>query len=245
MLEKIYNELDREHDREALMLQRERHESEAKELHISQRKANVFCKLNMQKQATLDREALLKGSRQEPSRSGVNTRRLGARLRGAGTSSGSGGSGGKDTTLNTATQLTESLRHTSQMMSNQLQQSMNAIQTLSESSATVKSTRNEYEGLTGLLSDSNKILTKLKRREFTDRILIYLGVAFFCLTVLYIVRKRLFYSSASSENSGITGYFWGSSSTTGVQGNPQSVAEKGGRTSFFNSFGYDDDGFAH
>ncbi len=49
--------------------------------------------------------------------------------------------------------------------------------------------------MSGHISNSRKLITKYGRREFTDKLLIFLALVFFFATVLYIMKKRLFYGS--------------------------------------------------
>ena len=63
------------------------------------------------------------------------------------------------------------------------------------SSRVVGDTEEELKGMGGHIQSSHKLLTKYSRREWTDRLLILLALAFFFATVLYIVKKRLFPSA--------------------------------------------------
>ena len=63
------------------------------------------------------------------------------------------------------------------------------------SSRTVGDTEEELRGMGGHIQSSHKLLTKYGRREWTDRLLILLALAFFFASVLYIVKKRLFPST--------------------------------------------------
>ncbi len=56
-------------------------------------------------------------------------------------------------------------------------------------------THEEFKTMTGHIQNSRKLLTKYSRREFTDKLLIFLALVFFFATVLYIIKKRLFYST--------------------------------------------------
>lgn len=60
------------------------------------------------------------------------------------------------------------------------------------SSRVVGETEEELRSMGGHIQSSHKLLTKYGRREWTDRLLILLALAFFFATVLYIVKKRLF-----------------------------------------------------
>jgi len=62
----------------------------------------------------------------------------------------------------------------------------------------VGDTEEELKSMGGHIQSSHKLLTKYGRREWTDRLLILLALAFFFASVLYIVNKRLF--PASEDN---------------------------------------------
>ena len=47
------------------------------------------------------------------------------------------------------------------------------------------------EAIEANVSVSHRLITKLNRREVTDKLLILLGLVFFFGVVLYILRKRL------------------------------------------------------
>ncbi|XP_020897034.1 vesicle transport protein SEC20 [Exaiptasia diaphana] len=59
------------------------------------------------------------------------------------------------------------------------------------SSATVTDTQEEYKGLSGVIQTSKNLLNKYNRREVTDRLLVVFGLILFAVTVLYIVKKRV------------------------------------------------------
>jgi len=69
------------------------------------------------------------------------------------------------------------------------------------SSRTVGDTEDELKNMGGHIQSSHKLLTKYGRREWTDRLLILLALAFFFASVLYIVKKRLF--PASDDDSAV------------------------------------------
>ena len=64
------------------------------------------------------------------------------------------------------------------------------------SSKNITETNEEFKTMSGHIQHSRKLLTKYSRREFTDKLLIFLALVFFFATVLYIVKKRLFTSDA-------------------------------------------------
>lgn len=60
------------------------------------------------------------------------------------------------------------------------------------SSRTIQETNEEFKTMTGTIQLGRKLITKYNRRELTDKLLIFLALALFLATVLYILKKRLF-----------------------------------------------------
>lgn len=60
------------------------------------------------------------------------------------------------------------------------------------SSRTVQETNEEFKNMTGTIHLGRKLILKYNRRELTDKLLIFLALALFFATVLYILKKRLF-----------------------------------------------------
>lgn len=60
------------------------------------------------------------------------------------------------------------------------------------SSRTVQETNDEFKSMTGTIHLGRKLILKYNRRELTDKLLIFLALALFLATVLYIVKKRIF-----------------------------------------------------
>ncbi|KAI4813829.1 hypothetical protein KUCAC02_003051 [Chaenocephalus aceratus] len=60
------------------------------------------------------------------------------------------------------------------------------------SSRTVLETNEEFKSMTGTIHFGRKLILKYNRRELTDKLLIFLALALFFATVLYILKKRLF-----------------------------------------------------
>uniref|UniRef100_A0A3Q3W6I7 Sec20 C-terminal domain-containing protein n=1 Tax=Mola mola TaxID=94237 RepID=A0A3Q3W6I7_MOLML len=63
---------------------------------------------------------------------------------------------------------------------------------LATSSRTIQETNDEFKNMTGTIQLGRKLITKYNRRELTDKLLIFLALALFLATVLYILKKRLF-----------------------------------------------------
>uniref|UniRef100_A0A452QFI6 BCL2 interacting protein 1 n=1 Tax=Ursus americanus TaxID=9643 RepID=A0A452QFI6_URSAM len=98
----------------------------------------------------------------------------------------------KESLAQTSSGITESLMGISRMMSQQVQQSEEAMQTLANSSRTILDANEEFKSMSGTIQLGRKLITKYNRRELTDKLLIFLALALFLATVLYIVKKRLF-----------------------------------------------------
>lgn len=60
------------------------------------------------------------------------------------------------------------------------------------SSRTILEANEEFKSMSGTIQLGRKLITKYNRRELTDKLLIFLALALFLATVLYILKKRLF-----------------------------------------------------
>ncbi|XP_071614621.1 vesicle transport protein SEC20 isoform X2 [Heliangelus exortis] len=98
----------------------------------------------------------------------------------------------KESLAESASNITESLMGISRMMSQQVQQSEETVQTLANSSRTILEANEEFKSMSGTIQLGRKLITKYNRRELTDKLLIFLALALFLATVLYILKKRLF-----------------------------------------------------
>jgi len=90
-----------------------------------------------------------------------------------------------------ASDVTDNLLSITKMMDDTVKQSMNALETIEMSSKTIKDTDKELKDQSGLIQTSNRLLTKLSRRECTDKIVIFLALLLFFGTVLYILYRRI------------------------------------------------------
>ncbi|XP_056667563.1 vesicle transport protein SEC20 isoform X3 [Monodelphis domestica] len=98
----------------------------------------------------------------------------------------------KESLAQTSSSITESLMGISRMMSQQVRQSEEAMQILANSSRTILDANEEFKSMSGTIQLGRKLITKYNRRELTDKLLIFLALALFLATVLYILKKRLF-----------------------------------------------------
>ncbi|KAJ3310800.1 hypothetical protein HDV04_004665 [Boothiomyces sp. JEL0838] len=87
----------------------------------------------------------------------------------------------------------QTLQETVGLLQNAIDQSNHQNQVLQESSGILKSTDFKYDGISGYMQISKSILNDLKKKDKTDLILLFTGLAVFIFTCCYIVIKRLFW----------------------------------------------------
>ncbi|XP_008277781.1 vesicle transport protein SEC20 [Stegastes partitus] len=165
--EQMAMEQDRESDKQALLSQVEGHKKQMLSNQTAWRKANLASKLSID---NMEKQALLSGSD-----SAVRQRKM-----------------TKEGLAQTTSDITENLMNISRMMAQQVQQSEETITSLATSSRTIQETNEEFKTMTGTIQLGRKLITKYNRRELTDKLLIFLALALFLATVLYILKKRLF-----------------------------------------------------
>lgn len=166
-LEQMSKEQDKETDRLAILRETESQRKQMLSNQTAWRKANLACKLSID---NVERDELFHGGE-----TSVRSRKA-----------------TKESLVQSSSDITESLMSISRMMSNQVQQSEDTIGTLATSSRTVLETNEEFKSMTGTIHLGRKLILKYNRRELTDKLLIFLAVALFLATVLYILKKRLF-----------------------------------------------------
>ncbi|CAK8671380.1 vesicle transport protein SEC20-like [Clavelina lepadiformis] len=170
-LEDISNEVDNERLRMDL---KQLVENQTRQLQYTQatlRKANLSCKLSIDNR---EKDALL-GSRE------IRAQEIRHRQENSNKS-----------LAQTGSEITENLLSITRMMDNTVKQSSATLQTLVTSSKSISDTNEELKDQSGLIHTGHRLLTKYNRREFTDKILIFLAMALFFATVLYILKRRLF-----------------------------------------------------
>uniref|UniRef100_A0A2K6C398 BCL2 interacting protein 1 n=1 Tax=Macaca nemestrina TaxID=9545 RepID=A0A2K6C398_MACNE len=165
-LEQLAKEQDKESEKQLLLQEVENHKKQMLSNQTSWRKANLTCKIAID---NLEKAELLQG---------------GDLLRQRKTT--------KESLAQTSSTITESLMGISRMMAQQVQQSEEAMQSLVTSSRTILDANEEFKSMSGTIQLGRKLITKYNRRELTDKLLIFLALALFLATVLYIVKKRLF-----------------------------------------------------
>ncbi|KAK6317485.1 hypothetical protein J4Q44_G00128850 [Coregonus suidteri] len=166
-MEQMAKEQDKETDKQAILSETESHRRQMLSNQTAWRKANLACKLSID---NLEKDELLYGGD-----STVRQRKA-----------------TKESLVQTSSDITESLMSISRMMAQSVSQSEETIGTLATSSRTVLETDEEFKAMTGTIHLGRKLISKYNRRELTDKLLIFLAVALFLATVLYILKKRLF-----------------------------------------------------
>ncbi|KAG9490691.1 vesicle transport protein SEC20 [Eleutherodactylus coqui] len=165
-LEQMAKEQDKESDKQALLKEMECHKKQMLSNQTVWRKANLSCKMAIDNS---EKDELLDG--------GDATRQRKVT---------------KENLAQSTSGITESLMSISRMMSQQVQQSEVAMHTLATSSRTIQEANEEFKSMSGTIQLGRKLITKYNRRELTDKLLIFLALALFLATVLYILKKRLF-----------------------------------------------------
>ncbi|XP_032383642.1 vesicle transport protein SEC20 [Etheostoma spectabile] len=165
--EQMAMEQDKESDKQALISQVEGHRKQMLSNQTGWRKANLASKLSVD---NMEKQALLNGAD-----SAVRQRKM-----------------TKEGLAQTSSDITENLMSISRMMAQRVQQSEETMTSLATSSRTIQETNDEFKTMTGTIQLGRKLITKYNRRELTDKLLIFLAIALFLATVLYILKKRLF-----------------------------------------------------
>lgn len=95
--------------------------------------------------------------------------------------------------LSKARDVTSTLRRTRQLMANEMSRVANVSDMLAGDHKTMGDTLNEHKLYSGDVRQSGAHLSKLKRRNLTDKIVIGFGVVLFACVVIYILWRRLRY----------------------------------------------------
>ncbi|GAA6094466.1 vesicle transport protein SEC20 isoform X1 [Tachysurus ichikawai] len=166
-MEQMAKEQDKETDKNIILAETECHRKQMLSNQKAWRKANLACKLAID---NLEKDELLHGGE------------MSVRQRKA----------TKENLVETSSDITESLLSISRMMAQQVKQSEESISTLVTSSRLLPETNQEFKAMTATIHLGRKLILKYTRRELTDKLLIFLALALFFATVLYILKKRLF-----------------------------------------------------
>ncbi|RIA94825.1 Sec20-domain-containing protein [Glomus cerebriforme] len=174
-VKQIAEEQEKEKDKQAILEMLRRNEEQFKQLQVSIRRAILTSKQNIEKEAKIEREMLLGRGHGKQEVFEMRRRNLTS----------------EDALLHSASDVTESLRRTAQLMEQEIERSAYSAKILDESSRTLKTTFNEYRGFSSVVRSSKQLITKLEQSDWTDRLLILFGLFVFLLVVLYILKKRV------------------------------------------------------
>ena len=94
--------------------------------------------------------------------------------------------------LKQSNELTNKLGEISKQLKWTENQTSEILPVLDESSKIIKNTQQEFGMMKTVITDGKRLLVRLSRREFTDKLLIILCLCFFFSVVFYIVWKRIF-----------------------------------------------------
>ncbi|TFK89043.1 Sec20-domain-containing protein [Polyporus arcularius HHB13444] len=97
----------------------------------------------------------------------------------------------EDAVMKTTNDVTEALQRTLGLMQGELERSVLSTQLLESSTANLKSTSTTHDVLDSLMTTSKHLITALEKSDWLDRMLIFAGLAFFVLVVLFILKQRL------------------------------------------------------
>ncbi|EGG16977.1 sec20 family protein [Cavenderia fasciculata] len=149
------------------------HKEEYNNLMVLQRKLNLQVTVNLQEKYKQERRELL---------SGGSTNLLGQSSRFQ--------NGTKEDIIKSSMNITESLRRTRTFMNSQVTRSSQIMDELDDASKVLDKTLNQQKEYGSKTMEAKSLLTNLKRRDRTDKLLICFGLLLFLLVVVYILKKR-------------------------------------------------------
>eukprot|EP00088_Acartia_fossae_P038547 TRINITY_DN3999_c0_g1_i3.p1 TRINITY_DN3999_c0_g1~~TRINITY_DN3999_c0_g1_i3.p1 ORF type:complete len:253 (-),score=24.62 TRINITY_DN3999_c0_g1_i3:434-1192(-) len=100
--------------------------------------------------------------------------------------------GNREALVSQHSNITNNLKSISRQLASTVERSSLTVSSLEGSSKTLQEVDEEHRGLSGVIGQSKKLITKYMRRESTDKVLIIFALSFFFAVVFYILRKRVF-----------------------------------------------------
>ncbi|KAI1788631.1 Sec20-domain-containing protein [Ganoderma leucocontextum] len=97
----------------------------------------------------------------------------------------------EDALMKATNDVTEALQRTLGLMQGELERSVLSTQLLESSTANLQSTSSTHDVLDTLMSTSKHLITALEKSDWMDRMLIFAGLLFFVLVVLFILKQRI------------------------------------------------------
>eukprot|EP00026_Physarum_polycephalum_P014572 Phypoly_transcript_15103.p1 GENE.Phypoly_transcript_15103~~Phypoly_transcript_15103.p1 ORF type:complete len:164 (+),score=8.53 Phypoly_transcript_15103:348-839(+) len=146
------------------------HQKEHENLRASLRTATFKMKSNLDKRYERDRALLLEGNTEVRNRIMAQT---------------------KLDAIKQSSMLTDDLRRSRAVLTGQVERSLAALQEIDETNKVIDQTIQKHRKFNNVLRTGQGYLKKLKRREFTDRMLILFSLVVFLLVVLYIAKARI------------------------------------------------------
>jgi len=146
------------------------HQTERDTLRASLRTATLKMKSNLDKRYERDRALLLEGNTEVRNRMIAQT---------------------KLDAMKQSSMLTDDLRKSRAILTGQVERSLAALQQIDETNKVIDQTILKHRTYNTVVRTGKGYLTKLKRREFTDRMLILFSLVVFLLVVLYIAKARI------------------------------------------------------
>ncbi|KAK7441005.1 Protein transport protein sec20 [Stygiomarasmius scandens] len=97
----------------------------------------------------------------------------------------------EDALMKVNNDVTDALRRTVGLLQGELERSVLSIQTLEQSTASLRATSSTHDMLTNAMGTSKELITALEKTDWMDRMLIIAALVFFFLVVLFILKQRL------------------------------------------------------
>ncbi|MBW0472961.1 hypothetical protein O181_012676 [Austropuccinia psidii MF-1] len=93
--------------------------------------------------------------------------------------------------MSASSDVAQSLRHTLEVMREELDRSVLSTHLLEQQTATLKLASDHYSGFGELMNTSRALISSLKRANLLDRLLLSGALLFFTIVCLYILKKRI------------------------------------------------------
>ena len=90
-----------------------------------------------------------------------------------------------------SSEITDGLRRLNRIVNQELERSSGTLALLSDSSRKIHDTHQQHKQYSETVGEAKNVLSKLRKRDRTDQVLMIIGLLFFIVVVAYIVRKRL------------------------------------------------------
>ncbi|EFA81485.1 sec20 family protein [Heterostelium album PN500] len=149
------------------------HKEEYQNLTSLQRKLNLQATKNLQEKYKNERKELLSGSSNITHQSRLNK------------------NSSNEEIIKKSVNITETMKRTRNILNSQVIRSSGLLDEIDESSKVIEKTLVQQKEYSQRTSESKSLMTKLKRRDMTDRFLILFGFVVFLLVVLYIIKSRV------------------------------------------------------